>query len=86
MRSREYKMTAKSFRQNMHILDRGLRLAVGIALCWVALPSLDILGDTVFRYILFILGALNIVAAIIGWCAPYHLLGISTREQASEDN
>ncbi|MCU0984742.1 MAG: DUF2892 domain-containing protein [Acetobacteraceae bacterium] len=56
--------------KNMGTLDRGLRVAVGVAL--VALAATGTVG--VWGWI----GVVPLVTATIGWCPAYTLLGIRT--------
>lgn len=56
--------------RNMGTLDRGLRVAAGLAL--VALAATGTVG--VWGWI----GVVPLVTAAIGWCPAYTLLGIRT--------
>ncbi len=56
--------------KNMGTLDRGLRVAAGLAL--VALAATGTVG--VWGWI----GVVPLVTAAIGWCPAYTLLGIRT--------
>lgn len=56
--------------KNMGSLDRGLRVAAGLAL--VALAATGTIG--VWGWI----GVVPLVTAAIGWCPAYTLLGIRT--------
>ena len=57
-------------KQNVGSIDRALRAIVGIGLI-----SLVFIGpQTVWGWI----GVVPLATAIIGWCPPYALLGIST--------
>jgi O-antigen ligase len=57
-------------KKNMGTLDRGLRVAAGLAL--VALAATGTVG--VWGWI----GVVPLVTAAIGWCPAYTLLGIRT--------
>lgn len=57
-------------KQNVGNIDRAIRAIVGIGLI-----SLVFIGpQTVWGWI----GIIPLATAIIGWCPPYSLLGIST--------
>ena len=57
-------------KQNVGSIDRAIRAIVGIGLI-----SLVFIGpQTVWGWI----GVIPLATAIIGWCPPYQLLGIST--------
>ena len=57
-------------KQNVGGIDRTIRIIVGLALI-----SLVFIGpQTVWGWI----GVVPLATAIIGWCPPYALLGIST--------
>lgn len=56
--------------RNMGTLDRGLRVAAGLAL--VALAATGTVGAWGW------IGVVPLVTAAIGWCPAYTLLGIRT--------
>ncbi len=56
--------------RNVGGIDRGLRVAAGIAL--IALAATDTIG--VWGYI----GVLPLLTGAIGWCPPYALFGWNT--------
>jgi hypothetical protein len=57
-------------KKNIHSTERGIRIAVGLAL--VALAFVGPANKW------FLLGLLPFMTGIIGWCPPYALLGIDT--------
>ena len=57
-------------KKNVGSLDRGLRILVGLGLL-----SLVLIGP---KTIWGLVGLLPLLTGLIGWCPPYHLLGIST--------
>ena len=61
------------FKKNESTIDRALRVIVGAALliAWYMLP------DASYRPWLLI-GIIPLVTGLIGWCAIYSILGIST--------
>ena len=60
--------------RNIGTLDHAARTLVGLGLI-----SLVFLGpQTNWGWI----GLIPLATAVIGWCPPYHLLGISTRKTA----
>lgn len=59
-------------KRNVGTIDRALRAVVGIALiAWA------FFGSSEFAWAGWI-GVLPLFTAVIGWCPPYGLLGIST--------
>ncbi len=55
--------------KNVGMIDRALRAIVGIALIYVAAT-----GGSPWAWI----GVVPLLTAMLGWCPPYSLLGIST--------
>ena len=58
--------------------DRVLRIIVGIILIYITIWNVLPEGWYPYAYILVLLGLLNIIFSIIGWCPPYALFGFST--------
>lgn len=56
--------------KNVGIIDRIIRVAVGLLL--LAIPLLA--GGSAWGYV----GIVPLLTGLIGWCPPYKLLGIST--------
>lgn len=67
------------FRQNMGMMDRMLRICIGVVLIVLALL---IVKGTVGT-ILMILSIPLLVSGIAGFCPSYVLLGISTKRESS---
>ncbi len=62
---------------NVGMIDRIIRIVLGLAIL-----SLAFVGpQTAWAY----LGIIPIATALIGWCPPYALLGISTCEKKQEN-
>ena len=61
---------------NMGTLDRSIRSVVGIVL--IALWPLGLLQGTL-AIVALVVGIVLLITALLGWCPPYDLLGISTR-------
>lgn len=62
-------------KQNVHNIERVVRIVVGLGLL-----SLVFVGpQTAWGWI----GLLPLVTGVVGWCPPYALLGINTREKKS---
>lgn len=57
-------------RRNIGNIERGIRILVGLGIL-----SLTVIGP---QTLWGLLGILPILTGIIGWCPPYHLLGINT--------
>ena len=60
---------------NEGIVDRGLRMSVGLVLIAVALGLFGPAYTSVWGWI----GVLPLVTGLVGWCPVYSLLGIKTR-------
>ena len=58
------------FKVNIHPVERVVRGIVGLAVL-----SLVVVGP---KSAWGLLGAIPLLTAIVGWCPPYQLLGIST--------
>lgn len=58
------------FNTNIHPVERGARIAVGIILCTFAF-----IGP---QNPWFLLGLIPLTTGLVGWCPPYAMLGIST--------
>ena len=56
-------------KQNVGSIDRGIRFVVGAAI---------IAAGVVYQNWWGAIGAIPLLTAIIGWCPPYAMLGIST--------
>jgi hypothetical protein len=63
---------------NIGSIDRFIRIAVGLGLL-----SLIVIGPQTWWGLL---GLIPLATAVIGWCPPYALLGISTCSSAGERN
>jgi len=67
--------------KNIGTADRAVRIIVGAGL--LALVPLSIAGQLSEWAILGLLGAVPLLAGIIGYCPPYALLGIDTHSRCS---
>ena len=68
-----------SFRCNVGYLDRGIRLIIGCALLYITLVNTGLIANQVIRYVLLMLGCVNIVTAFVAYCPLYTLANISTK-------
>ena len=59
-------------KQNVGTIDRALRAIIGLALIAYAIWGTG--PYTVYAWI----GVVPLLTAVVGWCPPYSLLGIST--------
>ncbi len=57
-------------KQNIHSVERVIRVVVGLAVA-----SLAFWGPTSYW---FLLGLIPVVTGVVGWCPPYSLFGINT--------
>jgi predicted RND superfamily exporter protein len=64
-------------KKNVGSADKIIRIIVGIIIIILGL---------VFKSWWGIIGILPILTAMIGWCPPYALLGISTRKEEAKDD
>jgi len=57
-------------KQNIHNIERVIRVVLGLAL-----TSMAFVGPS---NLWFLLGLIPVATGLLGWCPPYALLGIST--------
>jgi len=67
------------FKTNESTVDRLIRIAVGVALAALALSGAV---AAPWLYIVWLVAAIAIVTGVVGFCAIYALLGLSTRRTA----
>lgn len=63
------------FRQNVSLLDRGIRLVIGVALGILVFTTLT----GVAQIVAAVVGAILVLTALFGFCPLYALLRISTK-------
>jgi DUF2892 family protein len=68
--------------------DRVIRVAVGVALgyvAWTAWPTeASLLSRTgVVSFVSLVIGTIAFVTGVVGWCALYRIFGISTNKRVS---
>ena len=56
--------------RNVGALDRGIRIVLGLVLL-----SLVFIGP---KSLWGLVGLVPLITGLVGWCPPYHLLGISS--------
>jgi hypothetical protein len=66
---------------NMGGFDRILRILIGFVLIYISLANTGLVSSLLLRYILSIIGVINIVSSIISFCPIYILANISTQRQ-----
>lgn len=71
-------MKSLGLKGNTSLFDRSVRFVIGVCLMIVAAPGVDLLGGSIFKFVIFLFGALNVVTTITGWCGVYHFAGISS--------
>jgi hypothetical protein len=68
-------------------MDRILRVIVGLALlygAWALWPGAATpLSGAALSLVMIVFGAIAIVTGLVGWCALYAWLGISTKKRAA---
>jgi hypothetical protein len=62
-------------------LDRAIRLLIGLALLYISLMKPDLIANHTVRYLLIVMGALNIVSGSFAFCPLYTLADINTRRR-----
>jgi len=72
-----------SIRCNMGYLDRAVRLIIGCTLLYMTLVNSGLIANQVVRYVLLVLGCVNVVTAFIAYCPMYTLANISTKARGS---
>ena len=72
-----------SIRCNMGYLDRGVRLIIGCMLLYITLVNNGLIANQVIRYVLLVLGCVNLVTAFVAYCPMYTLANISTKGRDS---
>ncbi len=66
-------------RANVGLLDRIIRIALGLALIVAAfIPGLGLVANPIVQWGAIIVGAVLIVTALLRFCPLYRLLGLST--------
>ena len=68
--------------------DRVIRIVIGLTLgfvAWSAWPaeSSFLSGAGVVSFVSLVIGIVAFVTGVIGWCALYQVLGISTNKRVS---
>ena len=66
------------FPRNMCLLDRTIRIIVGITLVYLGFFDSTLVADTVLSVLLGIIGLVNLGSALLAYCPIYHLANIST--------
>lgn len=67
--------------KNLAVWDRGIRVLVAFFMIGVGVAFSDWIGEPILQWVIIIFGALNLFAAVFGWCPVYHLGRISTRNR-----
>ena len=70
--------------ENVGVWDRLLRVCAGIALeyaAFVTWPTTVMSQTGVVSFVFLILGTIALVTGLMGWCALYAVLGISTNKR-----
>jgi hypothetical protein len=57
-------------KQNIHNIERGARIVIGLALV-----SMAFVGPA---NLWFLVGLVPLATGVLGWCPPYAMLGINT--------
>ncbi len=68
------------FRQNTGVLDRAIRLVIGIALLVISLVGLEVMDGNIWGIITAVVGLLFLTTVASGLCPIYRLFGISSKK------
>ena len=68
--------------------DRAIRVVIGLTLwyvAWTAWPAEASLlfGAGMVSLVLLVIGTVAFVTGVVGWCALYKVLGVSTNKRVS---
>ena len=65
---------------NMNGLDRIIRLVIAVA---AVIAAFAVGASSVFGIILFVIAAIMLVTAAVGFCPLYRVFGLSTKKRAT---
>jgi hypothetical protein len=65
---------------NMNGLDRIIRLVIAVA---AVIAAFAVGASSVFGIILFVIAAVMLVTAAVGFCPLYRIFGLSTKKRAT---
>ncbi len=65
---------------NMNGLDRIIRLVIAVA---AVIAAFAVGASSVFGIILFVIAAIMLVTAAVGFCPLYRVFGLSTKKKAT---
>jgi len=68
---------------NMGIIDRSFRLLVGLILIYIGFINQELVSSEILRYILGVIGVINIISSLAGICPIYMLANINTCRMTS---
>lgn len=67
--------------RNLHVVDRLLRLLIGVGCCYIGFIDQSIIGNTLASMLVGIFGVINLFAGFTAYCPVYGLTGITTWRQ-----
>jgi len=67
-----------TFKMNMCGIDRGLRIALSLALIYIGFIDSQLINNIVINYLVGAFGLLNLISALVGFCPVYFMAHIST--------
>lgn len=73
---------ALRFRKNIGFLDQVLRLGISGLMVYFGLVDTSIIADPFSARVVGVLGALNILVALVRFCPLYAVVGINTYSAA----
>lgn len=69
---------ADSFPQNMHTIDRLLRVVIGVVCLYVGFYDSGLVPNALVSVLVGLFGVMNLVSAVLAHCPVYRLGGIRT--------
>ncbi len=66
---------------NMSVMDRGLRILLGLILIYTGFINTQLIGNAIVNYLIGGFGLLNLISAIVGFCPVYSMAHINTRHE-----
>lgn len=67
------------FEQNMHPIDRAIRVVLGVTFIWIGFIDQGLISNSLISWAVGLFGMVNLVSASLAFCPVYLAVGISTR-------
>jgi len=73
------------FPRNLHTIDRGIRLVVGVGCVWLGfMASGEYFANQLVAVLVGLFGIVNVFAFAFNHCPVYHATGLSTYQKDAE--